>query len=139
MIQKARIMNVVHAIYNCLFSFTYTLPFCRKRKSFCDHCFPQQIRPRNTVQLYILQDYLSGIIGFNMNNKHHPLPIVYTILVRMRKFQSLLFNSELNELRGSYVWILKSAVSILTKSNLLVAPIFWIADYRRVFRILPNT
>ena len=38
-----------------------------------------------------------------MNNKRHPLPIVYTILVRIRKFQSLLFYSELNELCGSYV------------------------------------
>ena len=89
------------------FSFTYTLLFCRKRKTCCDHCFLQEIRPRNTVQLYILRDYLSRRIGFNMNNKRHPLPIVYTILVRIRKFQSLLFYSELNELCGSYIWVLK--------------------------------
>ena len=76
---------------------------CRKRKTCCDHCSLQEIRPRNTVQLYILRDYLSRRIGFNMNNKRHPLPIVYTILVRIRKFQSLLFYSELNELCGSYI------------------------------------
>ena len=73
------------------------------KKKTCDHCFPQEIRPWNTVQLYMLRDYLSRRIGFNMNIKRHPLPIVYTILVRIHKFQSLLFYSELKELCVSYV------------------------------------
>ena len=40
-----------------------------------NHCFPQQIRPQITVtvQLYILRDYSSVIIGFNMISKHHTL------------------------------------------------------------------
>ena len=64
-----------------IFSFTCTLLVCSKIKSCCDHCFPQQIRPQNTVQLYMLWDYSSGRIDFNMNNKPHSLPIVYTMLV----------------------------------------------------------
>ena len=40
--------------------------------------FPQQIRPQTTVQWYILQDYSSVRISFNMNNKCHTLPIAYT-------------------------------------------------------------
>ena len=85
-----------------IFSSTYTLLLCGKIKSYCDHCFPQQIRPQNTVQLYILQDYSSGRIDFNRNNKPHSLPIVYTMLVYIRKFL-VMFYSELNEVRGSYV------------------------------------
>ena len=76
--------------------------FAAKEKLCCDHCFPQQIRPQNTVQLNVLRDYLSGRIGFSLNNKCHPLPILYTLLVRVRKFQSLLFYSELNEVHSSY-------------------------------------
>ena len=54
---------VTHAIYTYLFfSYTYTLQFC-------DRCFPWQIRPKTTVQLYILQDYSSVRIGFNTINK----------------------------------------------------------------------
>ena len=64
-----------------IFTFTYTLLVCDKIKSCCDHRFPQQIRPQNTAQLYILRDYSSGTIGFNMKNKRHSLPVVYTILV----------------------------------------------------------
>ena len=56
-----------------IFSFTYTLLICGKIKSCCDHCFPQQSRPQNTVQLYILHVR----ICFNMNNKYHSLPILY--------------------------------------------------------------
>ena len=63
------------------FSFTYSLIVCGKLKSCCNHCFSQQIRRQNTVQLYILRDYSSGRIDFNMNNKLHSLPIVYTMLV----------------------------------------------------------
>ena len=98
-----------------IFSFTYSLLVCGKLKSCCDHCFLQQIRPQNTVQLYILQDYSSGRIDFNMNNKSHSMPIAYTMLVQIRKFlsffysefYSLLFYSELNKVRGSYVRIFK--------------------------------
>ena len=56
-----------------------TLLVCGKIKSCCDHCFPQQIRPQNTVQLHKLRDFSSGRIVFNTNNnKRHSLPIVYT-------------------------------------------------------------
>ena len=43
--------------------------FCWKTKSCCDRCFSEQIRPQTTVQLYVLQDYSSVRIGFNMINK----------------------------------------------------------------------
>ena len=50
-LQKACIKIVARAIYTYLFfSYTYTLIFCWKIKSCCDHCFPQQIRPHTTVQ-----------------------------------------------------------------------------------------
>ena len=64
-----------------IFSFTYTLLLCGKMQSCCDYCFPLQIRPQNTIQLYLLRDYSSGRIDFNMNNKPHSLPTVYTMLV----------------------------------------------------------
>ena len=64
-----------------IFSYTYTLLFCCKTKSCCNQCFPQQIRPQTIVELCILQNYSSVRIGFSVNNKHHTLPIVYTILV----------------------------------------------------------
>ena len=35
------------------FSYTYTLLFCWKIKSCCDHIFPQQIRAQTFVQWYI--------------------------------------------------------------------------------------
>ena len=43
-----------------------------------NHCFPQQIRTQITVQWYILKDYSSVRIDFNMIKKQHTLPIVYT-------------------------------------------------------------
>ena len=47
------------------------------------YCYsPQQIRAQTTVQWYILQYFSSMWIGFNMINKHHTLPIVYTMLVK---------------------------------------------------------
>ena len=64
-----------------ILSFTYTLLVCGKIKNCRDHCFAQQIRPQNTVQLNILQDYSSGRVDLNMNNKRHSLPIVYAMLV----------------------------------------------------------
>ena len=54
------------------FFLTHTLPFCRKIKSCCGRCFPQQIRPQTTVQWYILPEYSSVRIGFNMINKQTP-------------------------------------------------------------------
>ena len=63
------------------FFLIHTLLFCWKIKSYCHRCFPQYIRLKITIQLYILQDYSSNRIGFNLNNKHHKLPIVYTMLV----------------------------------------------------------
>ena len=39
------------------------------------------LRPQSTVQLYTSRYYSSARIGFNMNNKHHRLPVVYTMLV----------------------------------------------------------
>ena len=41
----------------------------------CNCCFPQQIRPQITVQLYILQVYSNVRIGFNMISKCHLLPV----------------------------------------------------------------
>ena len=76
-LQKVGIKIVAHAICTYLFfSYTCTLLFCWKMKSCFDRCFPQQIRPQTTVQSYILQDYSSVRIGFNMINKSHTLPIV---------------------------------------------------------------
>ena len=55
--------------------YTYPLLFCRKIKSCCDRCFPQQIRPQATVQWYILRDYSCIKIGFNIINKRHTLHV----------------------------------------------------------------
>ena len=58
-----------------------TLLFCGKIQNCCDSCFPWQIRAKTTIHWYILRDYSSVEIGFNINNKRHILPIVYTMLV----------------------------------------------------------
>ena len=58
-----------------------TLFFCGEIKSCCNLCFPQQIRPHTTVQFYLLWKYYSVTFGFNMNNRCHTLPAVYTMLV----------------------------------------------------------
>ena len=58
-----------------------TFFFCYKIKSCYDRCFLQQIRPQTTVQWYMLQKYSSLRIGFNITNKRHTLPVVYTLLV----------------------------------------------------------
>ena len=62
---------------SAIFSYTYT----HSQKKNFHHCFPQKIRAQTTVQLCILQDYSSVRIAFNMNNKCHILPLVYTMLV----------------------------------------------------------
>ena len=56
-------------------------PLLLEIKSSCDHCFPQQIILQNTDQWYMLQDHSSVKISFNMINKRHLLPVVYTMLV----------------------------------------------------------
>ena len=61
-----------------IFSYMFALLLSRKIKSCCNCYFPQQIRYRS-VQLYILQDHFSVMIGFNMINKHYIFPIVYTM------------------------------------------------------------
>ena len=91
--QKARIKIVVLAIYTYLFfSYKYTLLFYWKIKSCCDRYFPQKIRPKNNVQWYIWRGYSSMRIGFSMINKRHTLPIVYSMLVKIVKFWSLLLH-----------------------------------------------
>ena len=81
-----------------ILSYTYTLLFCWENKVVA--IAVSQIRPLTTVQLCILQDYSSGRIVLNMNHKRHTLSIYV-------KFQSFLIYSELNELCGNHVWILK--------------------------------
>ena len=80
----ASVTNSASRSWPVLFTHTYfyllqTLLFCCKIKN-CDRCFPQPIRSQTTVQLYILLDYFRVRICFNMNNKRHTLPIVYTTL-----------------------------------------------------------
>ena len=53
-------------------------PFLLENKKLCDRCFPQRIIPHNTVQLYC---YSSVRIDFNIINKRHTLPVLYTMLV----------------------------------------------------------
>ena len=71
-------LRVLFTLTQC-FSNTYTLLFYWKIKSCCDRYFPQQIRPQTTVQLYVLRDYSNVRIGFNIINKRHILPIVYSV------------------------------------------------------------
>ena len=67
---------MARAIYNYrVFSHTCTLHFYLKIKRCCDRCFLQQIRPHTTVQLYIVRDFSSVMIGFSMINKRHILPL----------------------------------------------------------------
>ena len=85
-LQKAHIKIVAHAIYIYLF-FSYT---CKVKSSF-DQCFPQQIRPQITVQLYTLQDYSNMRIGFNMINKHRTLPIIHHVSLNLLCFKRYSF------------------------------------------------
>ena len=93
-------------------------------------------RLQTIVQLYIL-GYCSSVgIGFNMDNKRHTLPLVYTML----SFNHyVLFYSELNEVYSNYFWILKWLNLHCNRINLISIfnfPKQWIADYRSVFRTL---
>ena len=36
---------------------------------------------KKVIDIKTIQDYSGGMVGFNMSNKHHSLPIVYTILI----------------------------------------------------------
>ena len=83
-LQKARIKIIDHAIYTFLFFFLYMYSlFFWKIKICSDRCFRHQIRLQTTVQWYILRDYSSARIGFNIINKCHTLPIVYSMLVKI--------------------------------------------------------
>ena len=61
------------------FFLVHTLSSSAGKKSCCDSCFPLQIRPKTTVQWYILREYSFVWIGFNMINKCHKLCAVYTV------------------------------------------------------------
>ena len=50
--------------------------FFWKIKICSDRCFHQQIRLQTTVQWYIVRDYSSAKIVFNIINKCHTLPII---------------------------------------------------------------
>ena len=80
------------------FSFTYTLFFCGKIKIAVITVFFNKLDHRPLFNC--IWDYSGVRIGFNMKNKQHTLPIVYT------KFQSS-FYSELNEVCDTYVWMFK--------------------------------
>ena len=76
-LQKARIKIVACAIYTYQFFHLHTLfSSAAKQKSCSNRWFLEQIRPQTTIQLYILQDYSSVGIGFNMNSKRHILPML---------------------------------------------------------------
>ena len=93
-----------------LFFYKYTPFFCCKTKSSCDCCFPEQIRPQNTVQLHRLKDCPNVEIVFNMNNKHHALSIVVTSL-------------------NTLIWI-NLHCSWIHLISLLNFPEKWVADYK---------
>ena len=96
-LQKVCIKIVACAIYTCqIFSYAYTLLFWWKMKSCCHRCFPQQVRPQTTFQWYVLWDYSSVKIGFNMINKRHTL--------RCNTLHGLLYNTaSYVALRGLYI------------------------------------
>ena len=62
------------------FFFLHTL-FCIKNKRLLWMLFSSAALTTGTVQLYILQDYSSVRIGFNISNKRHTQGVVYTMLV----------------------------------------------------------
>ena len=53
-------------------------------KNCYDLWFLQQIRPQTTIQWYIFRDYSRVRIDFHMITKRHTLPVVYTMLVKIR-------------------------------------------------------
>ena len=80
MFLKARIKIVAPGIF-IVFLLNAVSSSAGKEKSYCcDHCFLQEIRPQINLQIYILQDYSSVIIGFNVI-KRHKLPVVFNMLV----------------------------------------------------------
>ena len=87
--------------------FLYTLLFWWKIKTSFDCCFPQQIRPQITVQLYRLQDYSGARIVFNVVNKHHTLAIMHCVSLNLLSFDT----------RERYTEILIYAKMILNSPN----------------------
>ena len=88
---------------------------------------------------YILRGYSSGRVDFNMNNKRHTAYIIHHVKLNNVKFQSLLFYTELNEVCGNYVWILKWVSFYCNWINLISIlnfPKEWVVDYRGILRIL---
>ena len=76
---KQRIKILACAIYTYLFlSFTNTRLLLQNKKLWS--LFSQPIRSQTTIQLYILLDYFRVRVCFNINNKRHTLPILYTTL-----------------------------------------------------------
>ena len=90
MLQKACIKIVACAIYTYLFfSYTYTILFCRKIKSCCDQFFSANLTADYSIVIYILPDYSSVRIGFNMNNKCLTLPIAVCNFWSMKSLMEL--------------------------------------------------
>ena len=57
-----------------IFSYTCTLLFCGKIISYCDRCFPQQIRPQTTSIMYITRLFLDwGLVSIWIKNTTHCL------------------------------------------------------------------
>ena len=83
-LRKAPMKIVAGPLYTSLFFFLYMHSlFFWKIKICSDRCFHQQIRLQTTVQWYIVRDYSSARIVFNIINKCHTLPIVYSMLVKI--------------------------------------------------------
>ena len=66
-----------------IFFLIHTLPSSAGKQKVVVISFPQQIRPKATVQWSILRDYSGVRIGFNMISKCHILPILCTMLVKI--------------------------------------------------------
>ena len=80
-----------------IFLLIHTLLYYREIKSCCDCWFPLQITPQMTVQLYILWDYSSARIGFNMINKCLTPDTTYSI-----------YHASLIPLRIVLLWVKQS-------------------------------
>ena len=128
-LQKTGIKIMVHAICTYLFfSYPYTLIFCWKTIVVIA-VFISKLRLQATSQWYILQDYSSMRISFSMTNKHHILPVVYTILV---KTCYVFVITVLLRVKRSIWQLCIDLISILS------FPKQWIADYRCIFRTMTS-
>ena len=132
----------LHLTY--FFSLTWTLLFCCKIESCCDHCFSQQIRPitgRCSIR-YITRPFQYGDWFQDESQMPRTAYSIQNVSLNMYvKFQSLLFYSELNKLCGSYISILKWVnlhciwINII---RVLSFPKQWVSDCRDIFRTLSN-